>query len=319
MLVKDAKILVKFPPPPPPPKTKGAKDYPSNACYTLWCSDTKVFMASNNIVNVTQAEAAKWQSLQEFAMSHRLVRSYQQAYNGKDRIAAKFREAFKAILFDIRGRVAKKRVRSDAEEAALLLKKARTAAEDDESKTFPAALAPTAPLSSSRFARGVIIHWVDPANIAGTTDPATVAGSRNSVASDSQAVALGEGVFLDIMERSWDREGVITYTGVVHNATIPHLISLGLRQLPSEVGPRKVRNLIGAIADPPTRQNPFAKPSASVMLTEDEGVEGWLLTSKADPLCLLVILERKQASPGEITIPQTPPTSQLVAHRQRSF
>ena len=249
MPVKEARILLGFPP--PPPNTKGAKDYPSNARYPMWRSDIKAFMASNDIVNATQAGAAKWQSLQEFAMSHCLVRGYQQAYTGKDGIAAKLREALKAILFDIRGGEAKKRVRSDAEEATLLLKKARTTAEDDESETVPVAVAPTAPLPSSRFARGVIVHRIDPAN---------VAGSRNSVAPGSQAVALGEGVFPDIMERSWDGEGVVTYTGVVYNATIPHLISLGLRQLPSEGGPRKVRNIIGAIADPPAGQNPFAKP-----------------------------------------------------------
>ena len=74
----------------------------------------------------------------------------------------------------------------------MLLKKAGTAAEDDDSETFPAAVAPTAPLPSSRFARGVIFDQIDPANIAGTTDPANVAGSRNSVAPSSQAVALGE-------------------------------------------------------------------------------------------------------------------------------
>ena len=57
MPVKDARILLGFPP--LPPKTKGAKDYPPNARYTLWRSDIKAFMASNDIVNATQAGAAK--------------------------------------------------------------------------------------------------------------------------------------------------------------------------------------------------------------------------------------------------------------------
>ena len=69
----------------------------------MWHSDIKAFMAANDIMNLTQAGAAKWQSLQEFAMSHRLVRGYKQAFNGKDAIGAKLREALKAILFDIRG------------------------------------------------------------------------------------------------------------------------------------------------------------------------------------------------------------------------
>ena len=76
-------------------------------------------------------------------MSHRLVGGYQQAFNGKDAIGAKLREALKAILFDIRGGESKKRVCSDAEEAALLLKKARNNAEDDDDP--PAATAAPSP------------------------------------------------------------------------------------------------------------------------------------------------------------------------------
>jgi hypothetical protein len=178
------------------------------------------------------------------------------------------------------------------------LKKAKKTGEDDNDNDNDENTPVPAPSSSpTRSAgRGVIVHRIDP--------DGHEAGSL---------FLSGECAAVEVMERPWVGGKVLTYPGVVYNATIPHLVSLALRKLAKKKpddseGPRKVRNLLGAMADPAPGEGIYSNPSASILLTEDEDVEGWLLTSKADPLRLLVILEREPA-PGGIIAPQTPPPS----------
>ena len=186
------------------------------------------------------------------------------------------------------------------------LKKVKKTGEDDNDNDNNENTPLPAPsfLPTRSAGRGVIVHRIDP--------DGHEAGNL---------FLPGECAAVEVMERPWVGGGVFTYPGVVYNATIPHLVSLALRKLakkkPDE-GLRKVRNLLGAMADPALGEGIYSNPSASILLTEDEDVEGWLLTSEADLLRLLVILEREPA-PGGIIARQPPPTFRLDVHRQCRF
>lgn len=301
MKAKEARVWLGF-----PPNTAGS------ARYALWRSEIGGFMQMHEIQNKKQAGATKWQTLKNFAIGHRLTRGYEQAYNGQDGVAKKLQEALETLLFDIRQKEAVKRKRSDAEEAALAIAASSSRAVVPSSSLQPArgflpaqaqaqAQAPAQdqtqalaqalsvlvsalppPQPTPRFSRGVLVSRIDP-DTAGA-DPAMI----------------------PVLQRPWEGKGVICYMGMVHEGTIAHLISLGLRNV-STSPVRKVRDLIGSLRDPIfDDMGEISRPPMAVPLTTDDDVEAWLNESKAFPLRLMVLLERLPPD-GVRLAPQSPP------------
>ena len=75
-------------------------------------------MSENDIQDKTQAGAAKWGELIDYAIGHRLIRAYRLAFKKTDAAGLKLQEAMKALLFDIRQKEAKRRRLAAQEDAA---------------------------------------------------------------------------------------------------------------------------------------------------------------------------------------------------------
>ena len=238
-------------------------------------------MQMHEIQNKKQAGATKWQTLKNFAIGHRLIRGYEQAYNGQDGVAKKLQEALETLLFDIRQKEAVKRKRSNAEEAALAIAASFSKAVVPSSSLQPArgflpaqaqaqaqaqapaqdqtqalaqdlsvlvsALSPPQPTPC--FSRGVLVSRIDPDTA--SADPAMI----------------------PVLQRRWEGRRVICYMGMVHESTIAHLMSLGLRNV-STSPVSWVRDLIGSLQDPFfDNMGEISRPPMAVPLTTDDDVE----------------------------------------------
>jgi len=270
MKVSDARVVFGFP------------GEVHQARYSLWRSDVGAYMQTHGIKTQTQAGAERWKGLQDFAMSHRFVECYQERFNGTDSTARRLQDALQAILFDIRGNLTKKRKNAAREDAVLGIPPPSTA----RSRSAAAAAANStalSPLASAPFKPiGVLVYLCD---------PALVPDSPPSIAPK---------------DRQWGTKEFLRYAGMIYEPSMRHLISLALRKVDTDP-PRKVRNLFGALDNPvmglsgSITQNPD-----SLVLLDDEDVEGWLELTQASPLRLLAILERAP-SPAGTAARQTPP------------
>ena len=111
---------------------------------------------------------------------------------------------------------------------------------------------------------------------------------------------------ITILDRQWWGKRLFRFTGMVYKPTLAHIVSLALRKCDRRPM-RRVRNLLGALANPSVGTGgTLTQIPDSVVLYDDEDVEGWLATTQAIPLRLLAILERLPAD-GETSARQTPP------------
>ena len=262
-----------------------------DARYLLWRTEVTAYMIMNGVRHQTQAGDDRWEGVREFAIDHWVIVGYKEVLNGTGPASERVQEALQYLLFDLRAKLSVKRKNAKQENETLRLgptnyryRGPATSQTQSSNVSAPGALTAAPSITPMAFEpKGVIVYL---------TDPDAVPGSMCGA--------------IPVLERQWGGKGVLRYVGMIYEPTMNHLISLALRK--TDVDAKKVvRNLLGAMGDPILGASGVITQSPeSVVLADNEDVEGWLATTKANPLRLLAILGRPAMTAGEAAS-QTPP------------